>query len=459
MKPEMIVVPLGPGSPDMLTLRAAQLLQDGAYRLVLRTSRHPVSGWLSSKNIKFESLDSLYDEYEDFDQLHLAMADWLWKEAASGPICFGVMDPLNDGAVSAVRKAAPRNGHLEILPGTGTMNMLLSRLPRGFSTDSGIQFFSASGFISDNHMNPDVPLLITELDSSLLAGEVKLKLLELFPDDQKIVFFCPAGEDMPSARSIPLYQMDAQKKYDHTAAVFIPGTDYLRRNRYTFHDLEQIVRKLRAPDGCPWDRVQTHDSLKPYLVEEAWEVTGSIDEQDMLHLADELGDVLFQVFFHASIAEAYDEFSLTDILSAICRKMIKRHPHVFGKNKNEHDKAEAEPWEKTKWRETGVKTVGESLNQISPALPSLKYAAKIYRKLAEVPGCSRAAEVIFSDIQKNLNALYDVGSITEKKMGLLLLKCVELCYAVGWDAELLLHRQSEALIAEYQESESSSGCK
>ena len=92
-------------------------------------------------------------------------------------------------------------------------------------------------------------------------------------------------------------------------------------------------------------------------------------------------------------------------------------------------------------------------------LPSLKYAAKIYRKLAEVPGCSRAAEVIFSDIQKNLNALYDVGSITEKKMGQLLLKCVELCYAEGWDAELLLRRQSEALIAEYQESESSSGCE
>jgi tetrapyrrole methylase family protein/MazG family protein len=138
---------------------------------------------------------------------------------------------------------------------------------------------------------------------------------------------------------IPLYQLDNQKHYDHTAAVFLPGVDYLHRARHTFEDLERIVSRLRAPDGCPWDSVQTHRSLTPYMVEEAWEVVNAIEEDDPDHLADELGDVLFQVFIHASIGKSCGEFTLTDILTDICRKMIHRHPAVFDENRRPEDPA------------------------------------------------------------------------------------------------------------------------
>ena len=457
MKLSITVVPLGPGHPDLLTLQSAEALKS-ARRLILRTERHLVASWLKEQNHPYESLDSFYDSYEDFDRMHRAMAEYLWGEAVKSPLVFGVMDPGQDGAVHALKRSVPLDGVLQILSGLSLRDACEASLPAGADAPGSdfpdsFRVFSAVDFLSAP-ADPALSLWILELDSPLLAGDVKLRLADVYEDDLEVFFFPPSDQLRRSCRRIPLYRLDAMPAYDQTAALFIPGSSFLCRGRYAFGDLDRIVTRLRAPDGCPWDRVQTHASLTPYMVEEAWEAVGAIEDGDMDHLADELGDVLFQVFIHASIARSFDEFTMTDVLSHICHKMIERHPHVFLRSDGETADQIAADWEKIKRRETGSRTVGDTLNDVSPSLPSLKYAIKLHKKLAQLPALRRDPALVAEDIRSCADRLLNPdGSLSEEKMASLLLACTELCRLSDRDAEILLHRAADRLKKRYQAAE------
>ena len=451
MKQIITVVPLGPGDVSMLTLQSAELLCGGST-VILRTDRHPVSDWLRKKKIPFSSLDSYYDRYEDFDEMHAAMASFLWTEAEKGALILGVMNPEMDGAVSALKKTVPDGGSLRILPGVITSDTCLSALPEDFRSSTGLLTCSATDFIGMSY-HPAIPIMIPELNSPLLASDVKIHLSELYPDEQDVLFFPPSESAFREFKIIPLYQLDAQSAYDHTAAVYVPGVDYLHRDRHTFDDLAEIMRRLRAPDGCPWDRKQTHETLRPYMVEEAWETVNAIDEQDPDHLAEELGDVLFQVFFHASLGEGFDEFTMTDILSGICDKMIRRHPHVFGSSEAVSASEVSLSWEKMKSQQNGRQTVGEALDDVSAALPSLKYAIKIYKKLAQIPSLRREPQQVTEDIRKLSSALLENGRMNPETMSRMLMKCTELCRLSEEDAEILLHTGMDRFKKQYQDAE------
>ena len=451
-KKEITVVSLGPGSPDLITCQAREQLLRTDQQLILRTARHPVGDWLSGQQIPFRSLDSFYEVHEDFDEMHRAMADFLWNESARGRVCFGVMDPVTDGAVAAVKAACPAGALLQVMPGVSAAQACLTALPAETSLSGGLRLYSSADFLSAP-AEPAVSLFITELDSALLAGEIKLKLSEIHGEEEEVFFFPPDAAGCGIPRPIPLFRLDGQKKYDHTAAVFVPGKDYRHRSRFTFEDLTAIVSRLRAPDGCPWDRVQTHESLRPYLVEEAWEAVGAIDEGDMDHLADELGDVLFQVMIHASIGESFDEFTLTDVISGICSKMIKRHPHVFVSPDGQNAEQISQGWEARKRAETGSKSVGETLDDVSAFLPALKYSIKMYKKLCQVPALRRDPAQIAQEIHQLSGQLMAGKSLSPRAMSQLLMKCTELCFQTDQDAEIQLHQGVDQLKKQYQRAE------
>lgn len=433
------VVPLGPGSPELLTLQAADALCS-APRLILRTDRHPVASWLRERGVAFESLDNFYDTWVDFDGMHRAMAAYLWDQAFAAPLVFAVPDPARDGAVQALVQSAPGSASLRILPGVSLLDACEADLPAGESRPMGFRAFAAADF-SSAAPDPAASLWVLELDSALLAGDVKLRLSDIYGDEHEVFFFPPSEKHPRPCKKIPLFLLDAQKAYDHTTAVFIPGSGYLSRSRYTFADLEAIMTRLRAPDGCPWDRAQTHASLTQYLVEEAWEVVAAVGDDNTDHLADELGDVLLQVFFHASIAESFDEFTMTDVVSAISEKMIRRHPHLFRNPEAPDVRSDlTASWEALKRRETGSRTVGESLDDVSPALPSLKYAIKVFKKLAQIPALRRPPEAVAAEIRALAASLLRDGALSEKAMTAMLLRCTELCRVSDADAEILLHR-------------------
>ena len=451
MKTRITVVPLGPGAPDLMTVQSMNVLKSG-HKVILRTEKHPAAGFLSDLGVSYHSLDSFYEKYDNFDKMHQAMADYLWSEAKQKPLVFGVMDPERDGAVRCLKESRFEDAELIVLPGLSTLDLCQAGLNSNQCENGGIRVFTATDFLSA-FTDPSLSLWILELDTPLLAGEVKLKLADIYGDEQNIFFFPPSEKESRNCVSIPVYRLDSQKSFNQTAALFVPAVSFQNRDRFSFSDLENIVDHLRSADGCPWDRIQTHESLTPYMVEEAWEVVSAINDHDPDHLADELGDVLFQVFIHTSIGQSCGEFSMTDVLSHICRKMILRHPHVFQQTNESTAEEIASGWERIKRSETGSKTVGDTLDDVSPSLPSLKYAIKVYKKLAQVSALRRNPSEISEEIKVHASALMGNNCFSEEHMTALLLKCTELCYQMNQDAEILLHHGTDLLKQKWQKAE------
>jgi tetrapyrrole methylase family protein/MazG family protein len=182
---------------------------------------------------------------------------------------------------------------------------------------------------------------------------------------------------MENIRKIPLYELDRQDDIDHLTSVFIPKN---LGNTQDFYDLLGIMETLRGVDGCPWDKEQTHESLKRYLIEECYEVLEGIDEKDEDMLVEELGDVLLQIVFHAEIGKEEGYFSIRDVIEGICNKMIERHPHIFGNvHVNNSDEVLAN-WDEIKKKEKGFETYTEELRHIAKNLPALIRAEKIQAK-------------------------------------------------------------------------------
>ena len=154
---------------------------------------------------------------------------------------------------------------------------------------------------------------------------------------------------------------------------------FAQKERFDFEDLNDLIALLRSPKGCPWDREQTHESIRNNFVEEAYEVCEGIDRKDDKLLCEELGDVLLQVVFHTSIATDEKRFSMEDVIDGVCRKMIRRHPHIFLEENIDKDRIQ-ENWDEIKKREKGEKTLSDTLSRVSTALPALKRAEKYIEK-------------------------------------------------------------------------------
>ena len=152
------------------------------------------------------------------------------------------------------------------------------------------------------------------------------------------------------------------------------------KGSYDINDLLTIMKLLRAPGGCPWDRVQTHKSIRNDMLEEAYEAADAIDSDDPVHLSEDLGDVLLQVVFHAAISEDEDGFCFDDVVSDICAKLVLRHPHVFGEIKVDGVENVLTNWDAIKQQSHGNETLFEELDDVSRTLPSLMRAAKLSRK-------------------------------------------------------------------------------
>ena len=457
------VVSIGPGDPSFLNEITVRTLRD-ASPLVLRTGRHPLSVWLETEGMAFRTLDHLYETSDDFDALSRAAAEELWSLSGSSPyLVYAVSDVLTDRTVDALFSSRPEGGEVRLVPGFSFADYYLPACRPFFST-ADIRICPAASF-DGTGLTPSRPLLITELNDEITAGEVKQALAAWIRDEETVMFLPGDGKALP----VPLYELDRQPFYDHLSAVACGPFSYEQRSRKTLEDLMEIMDRLRAPGGCPWDRKQTHQSLEPYVVEEAWEVVGAAEENDPLHLAEELGDLLFQVVFHTSIGKSFDEFTMDDVLSAICQKMIRRHPHVFvpasgsGATDAAVELTEAgtritaeqvtDNWDKIKQAETGSKTPLEALKDVSPALPALRYAEKVLRKMKHVPVLPDPAPAEITESIRSLAEDLDPAlpvSELEKRFAALLFACSRLSAALGLDSEILLHEFTARLIRDCQ---------
>lgn len=452
MTPQITVVSLGPGDPGLMTLQTADALRS-AGQLILRTAQHPAVRYLEQQGLAFSTLDALYERYEDFDALHRAMARKLWKAASEAPVTYAVMDAANDGSVAALDAYRPDGAVLTCLAGVSRMDSCLAQLP-GQST-AGVRVVPAIGCEAAGH-HPALPLLITELDNAALAGDVKLWLGDLYGDEYRVILFPSTVEGNQQPVQIELWQLDRQKQYDHTVCVFVPAAGLEGRERYCFDDLVHVMDVLRGEDGCPWDREQTHESLRKYLLEEAWEVAAAIDEGDPEHLADELGDVLLQVVFHAHVGRSHGTFSLSDVTTAICRKMIYRHAHIFGTDHCDTADEVSANWEKLKMAEKGLDSQTAVMQDVPQGLPALMRAAKVQKKAAHVGfdwddalGALPKIHEEADEVRAELENSRDPG----EELGDLLFSCVNVARLCHQDPELLLKQATDKFIRRFSDME------
>jgi tetrapyrrole methylase family protein/MazG family protein len=164
----------------------------------------------------------------------------------------------------------------------------------------------------------------------------------------------------------------------------VAGLDFINKENYSFDDLIEIMKYLRAPDGCPWDRVQTHESIRSNFIEETYEVIEAIDNKDSELLKEELGDVLLQVVFHSEMSAEENEFDINDVINGVCKKLVERHPHVFGDVKADNSEEALKSWDNVKMAKKSQKKQSEAMDSVSKALPSLMRAEKIQKKAAKV---------------------------------------------------------------------------
>ena len=459
MKPTITVLSLGPGDPGLLTLQAADALRS-ARQLVLRTEQHGVAAWLKEQNIPFTTLDALYDEFWDFDELHAAMAARLWKMAADSPVTYAVMDATTDGSVTALGEKQPEGAALIRLAGVSMADAHLTALPEKQLGRSGLRIIPAMDCEGAQH-DPRIALLITEIDSPVLAGAVKLWLTDLYDDEMTVTFIPSTVKSRRKAVEMPLMELDRQRTYDHTVAVYIPPVAMAERKRFCFADLVEILDILRGENGCPWDREQTHESLRKYLIEEAYEAVGAIDEGDIDALADELGDVLLQVVFHANVGKSHGDFAIGDVTSNICRKMIYRHAHIFGNDKCATAQEVTANWEKLKKAEKGLTSQASVLADVSKGLPALMRAHKVQKKAANVgfdwDTALEALPKVHEEAQE-VKAELDAGRDPAEELGDLLFSCVNVTRLCGLDAEELLKNATEKFILRFTAMENLIKC-
>ena len=429
------VVSLG-NRADGLTLGSLEAMK-ASPRVILRTAQTPVAAYLEEQGIAYESLDPLYEAAEDFDGLNEALTGAVLEAAKKSAVTYAVLDAQWDESVRLLREKAPEA--VRLIPGVGLFDELRILHPDARMC-AGDSLPDALG---------DEELLIVEIDSALLAGEIKLRMIDWFGADCPCRWYAPTGTGRYKARDIVLQDLDRQRRYDHTAALYIAPQALMAKERYTVQDLVKIMRILRAPDGCPWDREQTHESLRPYLIEEAYEVTQAINEEDWLHVADELGDVLLQVIYQANIGDQYGTLTLSDVSSAICSKMIHRHPHIFADTKADTPEAVTQNWEAIKREERGQKALSDVLNDIPDSMPPLMRAQKALRK-AESAGVNvgdrnQAYERVSAALER-LKTSADRSEEQRRAVGGLLFACVNAARVSGVDSEVALADETDAFV-------------
>ncbi|HWS45536.1 MAG TPA: MazG nucleotide pyrophosphohydrolase domain-containing protein, partial [Acidimicrobiia bacterium] len=392
-RPRVVVVGLGPAGIDLLLPAARAALERIPVRYA-RTARHPVVGDLARAGVALEPLDLLYDSGDDLDAVYAAIAARVVEAAHEhGEVAYAV-----PGSPSVAERTVVllRAGgiEVEIVPGLSFADLAWNRL--GIDPMTGARVVDARAFTVDAAGFAG-PLLLAQCDTRFVLSDVKLALLESLRPDHDVAVLQRLGMPDEHIAHVALAELDRAVEPDHLTSVFVDTGEASVAGELA--RLVALTERLRGPGGCPWDAEQTHHTLRRHVLEEAYEVAdaiellpvdapgGEIAPGAYDALEDELGDLLFQVMIHSVLAAEAGAFTIADVARGIHDKLVRRHPHVFGEVQAETADAVVTNWEQIKKDESGHDSLVEG---ITPGLPSLLYAQKLFRKAAsiglDVPG-------------------------------------------------------------------------
>ena len=437
----MRTITIAPLSTPQTMTRAAWDAILHADTLYLQTSEHPSATPVLDAGLIFTTMDDLYETADDFDELNEAIAARL---VSTGDCVYAVMGDGCFAQLPAIEKAAKKHGfRVDILPGVSYAKAAFPKL-------QDAQIYTARTF--PRRVDPDMPLCIQELANPIIAGEIKLTLSEIYPDEWPVTLATMQKDGHYSYRTFPLSELDRKRKLFAGSVLYVKPASFEERTRYGYYDLVAVMHRLRAPGGCPWDREQTHESLKADLIEECYELNDAIDEQDDAHIIEELGDVLMDVVFHSVIADEQGRFNETDVADGIVKKMIYRHPHVFGSEKAENSADVLKRWDELKQKEKNQKTQKEVLCAVPKRFPALMRSAKVQKRAGKVGfdwnNASEALPKVYEELEELKAAMDGSGNLSEEA-GDLLFAAVNVIRLLGLDPEQLLHDASDKFISRF----------
>ena len=452
---KVIIAALGEGGLDAVSLGAYKAMKENF--VVFRTARDEAVQALVHEGVKSVALDEIYETAEDFDELAAAVAQRVVLEVRSrGTVVYAVPGGagIGDATVGAVISLCKSEG-VEVAFAGGTSPVENAALFAGGLLSAVI--CSAYDFES-SAVNTKMPLIITEVDNEMLAGELKVKLMEHYPEEFAVLMI-----DGENAAEIALKELDWQKNYSHKCKIVLKSIDFLALSRYDFTRLCDLVAVLRGQgderfEPCPWDVEQTHASLRQDMIEEAYEFADAVDSGDVDRMADELGDVLLQVVMHSQIASEYDEFSAADVISGICNKMISRHQHVFGDKKAGDAAAVLRLWDDMKRVEKRIDTVAGTMKDVPRAYPALMRSSKVLKRAAnvgfdwpDIDACMDKITEEMREVQAEIKA-GDKERI-EEEIGDMLLAAAKIPRVLGIDGEHALNKAVDKYIARFEAME------
>ncbi len=447
---KITIVGIADGKRENLTLKADRVIQE-AKAVCLQSGEIPLYAEIGRQA---DTCDEMFREAEDFEALKNSIAEKLIEAAKTQDIVFGALGDVvqNQIADAVIRQAKAAGIEIELVNGLACGGAAAAEAVKaGETIPDGV--YSVSGQAFDGLMRNEEGALIYEIDSPYLASEIKLKLLRQL-DGQTPVYIFSAGNN---ADKIPLEELDRVSGYDYSFSAYIPPVELEAKAGFTYADLESIMRRLRAPDGCPWDREMTHDSLKRYLIEEAYEVYDAIVLQEMDMLYDELGDVLLQVVFHAQIASEHRDFDSLDVTTAVCAKMINRHPHVFGQVKADTPEEVLTNWDQIKKKEKGIHNYSQDLIDVPKAMPSLMRSQKVQKRAAacgfDWDDYKLPLKKVYEELEE-LKADIESGKDPQEEMGDVLFAVTNLARHLKIEAETVLYNGVEKFIQRFEQMES-----
>lgn len=375
---------LGPGDPGMLT-RAAWTWLESIQVLYLRTKQHPTVASLP-EHLTLESFDALYEQAGDFETVYATIiAEILSLGDRPEGVTYAVPGHpfVAEATCPQIYDQAQAQGiPVRVIEGLSFLEptflaLGIDPLPLLVIADAmELSMRQTPGF------PPSTPALIAQIYSRQVASDVKLTLMTAYPDEHPVRLVHNAGTEDELVESLPLYAIDQSPHLGLLSSLYVSP----HSEQASFESFQEIIARLRAPNGCPWDREQTHLSLRPFLLQETYETLDALDRENKADLQEELGDLLLQILLHAQIASEEGDFNIHHVLDGVGKKLIRRHPHVFSDWSVDGVSGVIQNWEaiKAQERQENVDKANGLLDGVPLALPALAQAQEIIERVRRV---------------------------------------------------------------------------
>lgn len=451
------IVGLGPGDPALLTRQAWHVLS-AADEIYLRTRRHPTVSGLP-EHLQIHSFDALYESVNDFSTVYRRIADQILTLGRQpGGVIYGVPGHpmLGESSVQRILAGAHAEGlTVQIVDGVSFVEPVLAIL--GLDGLDGLQLADATELAMAHYppLDPDRPALVGQLYGQRLASEVKLTLMNAYPDEHPVSLVWAAGTIDSDMVTLPLYELDRTPGLDHLTTLYVPPLPSVGG----LPGLQETVARLRAPGGCPWDQEQTHRSLRAHLLEEAYEVLAALDAEDDDKLCEELGDLLMQIAMHVQIALEEGVFQFPDVIGRIDAKLKRRHPHVFGDVQVQGAADVLRNWEAIKADERAVSNEhgesGSRMEGVPAILPALARAQALGDRAARAGFDWPDLEGVLDKVEEEVAEVREAedAEAKERELGDLLFSLVNIARWLEVDAESALRDTCDRFTARYAEME------